>query len=449
MKTISIRLDNITRPDTDAIVNAANQSLQQGGGVCGILFEAAGAKDLTAACDKIGHCDTGSAVITPGFRLCKYIIHAVGPKWGGDPETAKKQLYDCYTAALRLAAENGCASVAFPLISAGIYGMPRDLAWEQALKACRDFPGELQIVFVNNDPETVKMGLDMKSKVIPEKKPLDKHQARIEVFEDTLAWINSDPELSSAVAGAKAHTRVYKETDYPSFSRPELPLDIRVTSHRSFEAAGILAKELPGKRIAVMNFANALRPGGGVKTGSSAQEECLCRASTLYPLLYRRSLQTPFYAYHRELGDCRASDRLIYTPGVVVCKTDEALPKRMVREDWYTVDVITVAAPDLREDSIFHCELPGEPIRMSAAEQFGCHVKRAIHVLTAAASEGADVLVLGAFGCGAFRNDPETVARAWKTALEVFPHVFTRVEFAVYCSPWDDSNFKAFGKIIG
>lgn len=305
-------------------------------------------------------------------------------------------------------------------------------------------------MFVDDDLETIKTGLDIKSKITPEKAvPMDKHQARIEVFNDTLAWIKSDPALSAAVAGAKARTHVYTETEYPAFDRPELPLDVRVTAHRSFESAGILTKELPGKRIAVMNFANALHPGGGVSSGSNAQEECLCRASTLYPLLYRRSLREPFYQYHKNLGDCRASDRLIYTPGVVVCKTDEALPRRMAREDWYTVDVITVAAPDLRENESAHCALPGKPIRMSAAEQFGCHVKRAIHVLTAAAAEGANALVLGAFGCGAFRNDPETVARAWNTALEVFPHVFTRVEFAVYCAPWDDTNYRIFSKIIG
>ena len=84
MRTISIRKGDLTKFDTDAIVNAANEGLWAGGGVCGAIFRAAGMQELQEACDRIGHCDTGSAVITPGFRLkAKYVIHAVGPVWSG------------------------------------------------------------------------------------------------------------------------------------------------------------------------------------------------------------------------------------------------------------------------------------------------------------------------------------------------------------------------------
>ena len=81
---------------------------------------------------------------------------------------------------------------------------------------------------------------------------------------------------------------------------------------------------------------------------------------------------------------------------------------------------------------------------MNNAELFGYHVKRAIHLLTCAAAKGADILVLGAFGCGAFQNDPEVVARAYKTALQEFPKVFSRIEFAVYCPPGGSENYDAF-----
>ena len=82
MRTIAIRKTGITALDTDAIVNAANEGLWAGGGVCGAIFKAAGYDRLQAACNQIGHCDTGSAVLTPGFDLkAKYIIHAVGPRW--------------------------------------------------------------------------------------------------------------------------------------------------------------------------------------------------------------------------------------------------------------------------------------------------------------------------------------------------------------------------------
>ena len=81
---------------------------------------------------------------------------------------------------------------------------------------------------------------------------------------------------------------------------------------------------------------------------------------------------------------------------------------------------------------------------MNSAELFGYHVKRAIHMLTVAAAKGAEILVLGAFGCGAFENDPEVVAKAYKTALDVFPKVFSKIEFAVYCGPKDSRNYEAF-----
>ena len=118
----------------------------------------------------------------------------------------------------------------------------------------------------------------------------------------------------------------------------------------------------------------------------------------------------------------------------------------MPKEDWVTVDVITIAAPDLRDKSNIHAPLVGDGTYMNDAELFGYHVKRAIHMLTVAASMKADTLVLGAFGCGAFENNPEVVAKAYKTALEVFPNVFERITFAVYCSKFDQGNFETFKK---
>ena len=205
---------------------------------------------------------------------------------------------------------------------------------------------------------------------------------------------------------------------------------------------------MPGSKIAVMNFANAFHAGGGVTKGSSAQEECLCRTSTLYPLLYRRSLRDTFYKHHHTLNTSKASDALIYTEGVIICKTDEDLPKRMPRQEWVSVDVITVAAPDLRTKSNIHAAIIGNGTYMNDAELFGYHVKRAIHIMTCAAAKGADTLVLGAFGCGAFQNNPEVVARAYKVALDEFPNVFRRIEFAVYCSPRDDTNYQVFNRIF-
>lgn len=122
---------------------------------------------------------------------------------------------------------------------------------------------------------------------------------------------------------------------------------------------------------------------------------------------------------------------------------------------FYEDDYPQFDATSVKEESITvtknrssnqYAAVVGNGTCMNQAELFGYHVKRAIHMLTVAASKGADILVLGAFGCGAFENDPRVVARAYKTALEEFPDVFRKIEFAVYCSPQNQENYEAFQK---
>jgi O-acetyl-ADP-ribose deacetylase (regulator of RNase III) len=130
---------DITTIPVDAIVNAANSALRAGGGVCGAIFRAAGADALTRACDAIGHCPTGEAVITPAFgiKTASYIIHAVGPFYSAHPaDKARELLRSAYRSAIRLAAAQGCRSIAFPAISTGIYGYPLDEACREAADVC-------------------------------------------------------------------------------------------------------------------------------------------------------------------------------------------------------------------------------------------------------------------------------------------------------------------------
>ncbi|HHX75242.1 MAG TPA: macro domain-containing protein [Firmicutes bacterium] len=132
--------NDITKMQVDAIVNAANTSLKMGGGVCGAIFRAAGAEQLQAACDAIGGCRTGQAVITPGYKLpAKYVIHTPGPVWQGGDKGEEQLLRSCYLSSLELAKQHGCKSVAFPLISAGIYGYPKEQAMKVATTAIGDF----------------------------------------------------------------------------------------------------------------------------------------------------------------------------------------------------------------------------------------------------------------------------------------------------------------------
>ena len=162
MNKITIQKNSITELETDAVVNAANEFLRAGSGVCGAIFAAAGHAQLESACAAIGHCDTGCAVVTPGFHMkAKYILHAVGPVWAGGGQGEAELLYGAYFRALELAVEYGCASVGFPLISAGIFGYPTEQAWQIALSACRDFLGKgnrIDIVFTVLNDRIMEIG---------------------------------------------------------------------------------------------------------------------------------------------------------------------------------------------------------------------------------------------------------------------------------------------------
>ena len=141
-----IRQD-ITKMEVDAIVNAANTELKMGGGVSGAIFKAAGAAKLQAACDKLAPIKTGEAVISPGFDLpAKYVIHTAGPVYNKrNPEESEKLLRSAYTESLQVAIDHRCESIAFPLISSGIYGYPKDEALQVATSTIRDFLNEYDL----------------------------------------------------------------------------------------------------------------------------------------------------------------------------------------------------------------------------------------------------------------------------------------------------------------
>jgi O-acetyl-ADP-ribose deacetylase (regulator of RNase III) len=148
---------DITAETVDAIVNAANESLARGGGVCGAIFAAAG-PELDAACAALGGCATGDAKATPGFDLsARFVIHAVGPVWHGGDTGESESLASAYRRSLEVADEIGARSVAFPAISTGIFGYPLDAATDVAVRTVRDTPTQqVELVrFVCFDAKTL------------------------------------------------------------------------------------------------------------------------------------------------------------------------------------------------------------------------------------------------------------------------------------------------------
>ena len=271
---------------------------------------------------------------------------------------------------------------------------------------------------------------------------------RVRIFEQTMDVCRNDPALRAAINESIAGQKITWEEDPPAVGeeRYDHPAALVITPDRTFEAAVKYLKT--GKQICVLNFASSVTPGGGVTTGMSSQEESLCRISTLYPALNDRGTAGFFYSRHRQMirsGEMNRKNRddCIYTPGVKVIREDTFDCDMLPKEKWYDVDVITCAAPDFRFDNTGRMYRPDEAELMAVLE------KRWKRILSVAACNKADILILGAFGCGVFGNPPEVVAQAFCNAFAEFERCFGVVEFAVFAQNEDDPNYVAFSGMKG
>lgn len=206
---LQIVRNDITKMKVDAIVNAANSSLLGGGGVDGCIHRAAG-PELLAECKMLGGCETGSAKITKGYRLpCKYVIHAVGPRWRDGEHGEREKLVSCYRTSLALAKEYGCETVAFPLISSGIYGYPKDQALKVAIDTISDF-------LLENDMTVYIVIFDRKAYQIGEK-----------LFSDIAAYIDDnyvDEHTDSRSERLRRMQMLSDEPEEESFGAPLAPM---------------------------------------------------------------------------------------------------------------------------------------------------------------------------------------------------------------------------------
>lgn len=269
------------------------------------------------------------------------------------------------------------------------------------------------------------------------------------IFKDTENLVTNNKKISDLVKSSTDKQKLIFEGDQievPNLLKYDSDAKIVVSTKRTYEAAA----NYRDLKTAVHNFASASNPGGGVVRGANAQEECLCRCSGLYFNLNVQEMWDGFYGPHRATHDPIHNDDIIYTPNVTVFKTDTANPVLMNEADWYDVNVITCAAPNLRDNpsNIFNQGDGVKRAKVTDKELLQIHEKRLRRILDVAAWEGNEVVILGAFGCGAFANNPDVVALAAKNVVKEYLRAFKVIEFAVYCSPRDDRNYKAFDRVL-
>lgn len=253
----------------------------------------------------------------------------------------------------------------------------------------------------------------------------------ITIFEDTQNRILNTPELFDEMLKSKSRSQLFLEEYTSPLRVTRGPGRVAVCENTTFQCA---RDQLPGfAKIAVLNFANPHEPGGGVKRGAMAQEECLCRCSDLYNALDQPYFQKYYYGYHAQNGDELFSDRLIYSPDITVFKSDEKIPQLL--ENPFHVDVITCAAPYINSYVSYKTD--------ELMNRYHCRIR---NILEVAMSKEVDCLILGAFGCGAFHNDPNLMAKAFADLLigEGYARYFESVIFAIKRTGTFCRNLSAF-----
>ena len=271
----------------------------------------------------------------------------------------------------------------------------------------------------------------------------------ISVFNDTMDFVTT--KFSGPTLRAQMSTRIISEPeDFRGEKYYNSPAIIKVTNRDTFTAAKEYANIINSTNegfVGVLNFASSTNPGGGVTKGSTAQEECLCRCSNLYLTLYQEKCIREYYNINKKYMSNLGSDAIIYSRNVYVFKDKDY--NMLPVEDRFYVDVLTCAAPNLRENprNQYNSDASEEKLTLTDEELYNIHVKRARNILNVAVKNEDDYLILGAFGCGAFRNNPEIVAKAYKDVLQDYMYCFKVIDFAIIDGK-SSNNYEIFKRIL-
>ena len=258
------------------------------------------------------------------------------------------------------------------------------------------------------------------------------------IFKDTYDKCEQNTILRESIEKSIKLTKFYYEDHKFNLKDKTIKsneYNIIITPDRTLEAVQkyYISKDKKGK-IGVLNFASAKKPGGGVWTGARSQEESLCRASTLYPCLTTEFLKDNYYSYHIEKKS-ENTNRIIYIPNILVFKSDNNVFSEMLDEkDWYNIDIITCPAHNQRAYKVQYEKL----------KEINYYKIKAI--IECAVENDVDNLILGAYGCGAFGNDPQLVSEAFKKILidEEYYKYFENVHFAIFTTLNDAKNLNEF-----
>ena len=273
----------------------------------------------------------------------------------------------------------------------------------------------------------------------------DRRKRNAEIFMDTEYRYQTDEKLKSVIENSVREQKLILAGDSVDVEIGEKHAGkVIVSGKRTLEASELYAKQ--GKKVCVLNFASATNPGGGVVHGSSAQEESICRCSTLYPCLDLHEMWNRFYVPHRMADNPLYNDDCIFTPAVKVFKSDTNFPELMQESEWWDVDVLTCAAPNLRRmpSNLMNPNVGSKKADVTYEELKGLLTSRIQRIFEVAIASKAEVLILGAFGCGAFRNPPKVVAEVFAEFTEKYRECFDVIEYAVFHVEHARMNYEAF-----